>query len=92
MAIIDGYNVDGQFREYVRWLENGGYEVDGQFRKEVPWACYCTDCETMLDAFERDTHRCESFCKACHEQCSPRTFEQYHSDCPQTSEDSDKSC
>ena len=86
MAIIDGYNVDGEFRTYVPWVE-GGYEVDGEFRKEVPWACYCTDCEVMLDAFDKDTHNCETFCTVCEEQSTKREFKEFHGDCKKQSED-----
>lgn len=49
-----------------------GYDVDGEFREDVTWACYCTDCQVMLDAFERDTHKCETFCTICEEQSNKR--------------------
>jgi len=37
----------------------------------------------MLDAFERDTHDCESYCIECEEQYTKKEFEQYHGDCNQ---------
>lgn len=80
MPIIDCYDVDGEFRKHVTWVD-GGYEVDGEFREDVPWACYCTDCQVMLDAFERDTHKCETFCTICEEQSNERDFATYHADC-----------
>lgn len=88
MPIIDGYDVDGEFRNYVKWVD-GGYEVDGEFRKDVPWACYCTDCEVMLDAFERDTHDCETFCIVCKEQSNTREFGEYHGECRPEQKDDD---
>ena len=86
MAIIDGYDVDGEFRQHVTWVE-GGYEVDGEFRKDVPRVCYCTDCEIMLDAFERDTHDCATFCMVCEEQSTKREFELYHGNCTPDQDD-----
>ena len=58
-----------------------GYDVDGEFREDVTWACYCTDCQVMLDAFERDTHNCETFCTICEEQSNKRDFTKYHAHC-----------
>lgn len=65
MAIIEGYEIDGEFYSH----------------KQVKWVYYCDDCEVMLEPHELDGHECEYFCVSCHHQSTAKYFELEHGDC-----------